>query len=232
MFKVKGDYLYHNDKLIGPKSVLYVDYNELTDIPKGTYDGLQHITMPLRVDMVFIAGDKVVGVESKKAKDLTASVHQHRLARQMRTLMSEVDVPCLLVRGIPKKWRGIKKMNTFNEDMFEIWAELVKYQALGVFILPGPAEDSLVPQWLGHYRPILSGGRAAIAALKQSDVKPAKAKHKGWFLTNIKGIGERIATKLHNHFGSTRGALLADPNEWRELGIPKAIVDRKKEVLK
>ena len=123
-------------------------------------------------------------------------------------------------------------MNTFNEDMFEIWAELVKYQALGVFILPGPAEDLLVPQWLGHYRPILSGGRAALAALKQSDVKPAKAKHKGWFLTNIKGIGERIATKLHNHFGSTRSALLADPSEWRELGVPKAIIDRKKEALK
>jgi len=232
MFKVKGEYHYHNDTPLGPKELLYVDYNELTDIPKGTYDGLQHITMPLRIDMVFVAGDKVVGVESKKAKDLTASVHQHRLARQMRTLMSEVDVPCLLIRGIPKKWRGLKKMNVFNEDMFEIWSELVKYQALGVFILPGPVEDALVPKWLGHYRPTLSGGRAAIAALKQSDVKPSKAKHKGWFLTNIKGIGERIATKLHNHFGSTRRALLADPNEWRELGIPKAIVDRKKEVLK
>jgi len=232
VFKVKGEYLYHNDKPLGPKELLYIDYNELTDIPKGSCDGLQRITMPLRVDMVFVAGDKVVGVESKKAKDLTASVHQHRLARQMRTLISEVDVPCLLIRGIPKKWRGLKKMNVFNEDMFEIWSELVKYQALGVFILPGPVEDALVPKWLGHYRPILSGGRAAVAALKQSDVKPAKAKHKGWFLTNIKGIGERIAIKLHNRFGSTKRALLADPDEWRELGISKTIIDRKEEVLK
>jgi ERCC4-type nuclease len=232
VFKVEGDCLYHNNKLIGPKDLLYVDYNELTGIPKGSYDGLKHITMPLRVDMVFVAGDKVVGIESKKANDLTSSVHQHRLARQIRTLIEEVDVPCLLVRGIPKKWRGLKTMNVFNEDMFEIWLELVRLQALGVYILPGPKEDLLVPKWLGYYRPALSGGRAALAAIKQSDVKPAKSKHKGWFLTNIKGIGERIATKLHTRFGSSRGALLADSDEWRELGIPKAIIDRKEDALK
>ena len=232
MFTIKNNNLYHDDVLFGPTYNLYVDSNELRGIPYGVHNWLIRRPMPSRIDMVFVAGDKVVGIESKKANDLTSSVHQHRLARQIRTLIEEVDVPCLLVRGIPKKWRGLKTMNVFNEDMFEVWLELVRLQALGVYILPGPKEDLLVPKWLGYYRPALSGGRAALAAIKQSDVKPAKSKHKGWFLTNIKGIGERIATKLHTRFGSSRGALLADSDEWRELGSPKAIIDRKEDALK
>ena len=230
MFKVEGDCLYHDDVLLGPSDLLYHDSNELRGMFEG--DGCVRMSMPHRIDMVFVAGDKVVGIESKKADDLTSSVHQHRLARQRRTLIDEVDVPCLLVRGIPKKWRGLKTMNVFNADMFEVWLELVRLQALGVYILPGPKEDSLIPKWLAYYRPALSGSRAALAAIKQSDVKPAKSKHKGWFLTNIKGIGERIATKLHDRFGSTRGALLADSDEWGELGISKAVIERKEDALK
>ena len=110
--------------------------------------------MPSRIDMVFVAGGKVIGIESKKANDLKNSVLKGRLSRQMRTLMSEVDVPCLLMRGVPKKWRGIKKQNAFNDDMFEVWHELVSLQALGVIVLPGPLEDDLVLKWLSNYRPL------------------------------------------------------------------------------
>ena len=101
-----------------------------------------------------------------------------------------------------------------------------------MYILPGPNDDMLVPKWLEYYKPTLSGSRSALAVIKSSDTKPAKPKHTGWFLTNIKGIGERIATKLYNHFGSTRGALLAEPKEWRDLGVPKKVVERKEEALK
>jgi len=232
MFTIEGNSLYHDGVLFGPMHHLYIDANELKDVPYGEPNWLVRRPMPSRIDMVFVAGDKVVGVESKKANDLKDSITKGRLSRQMRTLIGEVDVPCLLMRGVPKKWRGIKKMNVFNEDMFEVWQELVQLQALGVYILPGPVDDKLVPHWLKRYSPILSGGRAALAAIKQTDIRPAKPKYKGWFLTNIKGIGERIATKLYNRFGSTRRALLAEPEEWRELGVSQTVVDRKEEALK
>jgi len=232
MFTIEGNSLYHDGVLFGPTYNLYIDANELKDIPHGVHSWLIRRPMPSRIDMVFVAGDKVVGIESKKANDLKNSLTKGRLSRQMRTLISEVDVPCLLMRGVPKKWRGIKKQNVFNEDIFEVWKALVQFQALGVYILPGPSDDALVPKWLEYYKPTLSGSRAALAAIKPTDTKPAKAKHKGWFLTNIKGIGERIATKLYNRFGSTRRALLAEPEEWRELGVSQTVVERKEEALK
>ena len=231
MFKIEGDLLYHDGVELGPKNLLYVDYNELKGIPKETHDWLVRIKMPHRIDMVFVAGDKVVGVESKKAKDLNDSINKSRLARQLKMLMSEVDVPCLLLRGIPKRWRGIKRQNSFNEDMFRIWDELVSYQALGIFMLPGPFDDALVPKWLSRYRMYLAGGRSPLASIKQSDIQPAKQQHPGWFLKNIKGIGDRYAAKLHNHFGSTRGALLAEYGDWQGLNIPQSSEQNKEEAL-
>ena len=231
MFKVDGDFLYHDDVLIGPKNYLYIDYNELKGTLGKTPDWLHRIKMPHRIDMVFVAGEKVVGVESKKAKDLTDSINKSRLSRQLRMLLGEVDVPCLLMRGVPKKWRGIKRQTSFNEDLYHIWDELVSYQALGIFILPGPPEDELVPRWLKRYEEYLTGGRSPLAAIKQSDFHPVKPKHPGWFLKNIKGIGDRYATKLHNHFGSTRNALLAEYGDWQKLKIPQSSEISKEEAL-
>ena len=187
--------------------------------------------MPSRIDMVFVAGGKVIGIESKQANDLKNSVLKGRLSRQMRTLMSEVDEPCLLMRGIPKKWRGIKKQNAFNDDMFEVWHELVSLQALGVIVLPGPLEDDLVLKWLSIYRPLLTGSRAAVAAIKRTDVNPAKPRFPGWFLTNIKGVGERGAEKLYKRFGSTRKALLAEWGEWQKAGVSERVEQNKEDAL-
>jgi ERCC4-type nuclease len=231
MFTIKDDQLYHDGVLFGPTHNLYVDANELRDIPYGVHSWLIRRPMPSRIDMVFVAGGKVVGVESKKANDLKNSITKGRLSRQMRTLIAEVDVPCLLMRGVPKKWRGIKKQNVFNEDIFEVWNELVQLQALGVYVLPGPYDDALVPKWLDRYRSALSGGRSALAAIKPTDTKRAKPKQPGWFLTNIKGVGERIATKLYSHFGSTRSALHADWGEWQKLGVPERVEQNKEDAL-
>ena len=232
MFKILNDNLYHDGVLMGPKTQLYVDSNELKEIPKDMSDTVIRMRMPHRIDMVFTTGDKVIGIESKKANDLHDSINKHRLSRQLRMLMSEVDVPCLLMRGIPKRWHGIKKQNAFNEDVFHIWWELVSYQALGIFILPGPSHDELVLPWLAQYSVYLAGGRSPLASIKQSDLQSAKPKQPGWFLKNIKGIGDRYATKLHNHFGSTRNALLADYGSWQEIKIPTSSEQSKEEALK
>ena len=231
MFTIKGDDLLYDGVHFGPKSALYVDRNELKKLPR---DGVIRRTMPNRIDMVFVAGDSVIGVESKKPNDLNSSIHAGRLARQIRTLMKEVDVPCLLMRGIPQNPWGFESDNNtaFNEDLFHVWVDLVRLQCLGVYILPGPELDEDVPKWLGFYRPSLAGGRTPLASIARTDKKAVKPGNKGWFLKNIKGIGGTIATKLHRHFGSTRNALLAKPEEWRELGISQKVVDRKEEALK
>ena len=85
MFRADGDDLYYNDIKFGPATNLYVDTNELKDIPDGMNSWLVRRPMPSRIDMVFVAGDKVVGIESKKANDLRSSVISGRLSRQMRT---------------------------------------------------------------------------------------------------------------------------------------------------
>ena len=222
MFRIENDNLLYDDVYLGPKTALYIDSNELKKL-KG--EGIIRLRMPHRIDMVFVAGDSVVGVESKKPGDLDTSVRAGRLSRQMRTLLKEVDVPCLLLRGVPKTSR-------FSTDLFHVWVDIVRLQCLGVYILPGPTKDEDVPAWLGEYRPSLAGGRTPLASIARTDKKSAKPSNKGWFLKNIKGIGGTIATKLHRHFGSTRNALLAEPKEWRELGIPQRVVDSKEDALK
>ena len=231
MFTVKGDDLLYDGVRFGPKTALYIDHNELKNLQGA---GVIRRTMPNRIDMVFVAGDSVVGVESKKPDDLSTSIRAGRLARQMRTLMKEVEVPCLLMRGIPQNPWGFESddATAFNEDLFHVWVDLVRLQCLGVYILPGPVRDEDVPTWLGFYRPSLAGGRTPLASIARTDKKAAKPGNKGWFLKNIKGIGGTIAARLHNHFGSTRNALLAKPEEWRELGVSQRVVDSKEEALK
>ena len=95
MFTIEGNNLYHDDVLFGPTYNLYIDANELKDVPYGEPSWLIRRPMPSRIDMVFVAGGKVVGIESKKANDLKDSITKGRLSRQMRTLIGEVDV-CLL----------------------------------------------------------------------------------------------------------------------------------------
>ena len=223
MFTIKGDDLLYDGERFGPKTALYVDHNELKKLPS---DGVIRRTMPNRIDMVFVAGNSVVGVESKKPGDLSTSIRAGRLARQMRTLINEVDVPCLLLRAGSRWW------DKFSDEGFHVWVDLVRLQCLGVYILPGPVQDKDVPTWLGFYRPSLAGGRTPLASIARTDKKAVKPSNKGWFLKNIKGIGGTIATKLHSRFGSTRHALLAKPEEWRELGISQKVVDRKEEALK
>ena len=228
-FNIKDDQLYYDDELLGSTSAIYVDHNELKGVP--TTANLVRRTMPHRIDMVFVAGGSVVGIESKKANDLRDSFYQSRLARQIRTLIREVDIPCLMVRGIPVP-QDIKWCQFFHKKLLKLWLNLVQLQCVGVYILPGPALDKDMEPWLSMYRATLVGGRVPLASLARTDQKPTKLRTSGWFLTNIKGVGAKFAAKLYKHFGSTRKALNATPEEWRELGVPQAAIDRKEEALK
>ena len=91
MFNIRGDSLYYEDVRLGPSEGLYADTKELASLGKA--DGVLHMSMPMRIDMVFVAGNRVIGCESKTTSDLISSTSSRRLARQMRALISSVNVP-------------------------------------------------------------------------------------------------------------------------------------------
>lgn len=221
-FKVIGDYLYYDKRQLGPASALYVDSNELKHVK---FDGVVHLHMPKRIDFIFAVDQKVVGVESKLPADLANSVSSKRLSRQIKTLRDEVDVVCLLVRGLP---------NNYGFDIVyqKVWNDLVRLQALGVFILPGSQNDEEVVAQLYKYREFLGSGRSALAAIAGTDSTPKEVRRPGWFLRGLRGIGGIKATRLHRRFGSTRAALAASDAAWKEEKMSQKVLDERKEAMK
>lgn len=221
-FHVIGDFLYYDKKQLGPASALYVDSNELKHVK---LTGVVHLYMPRRIDMVFVADGKVVGVESKLPQDLTNSVSSKRLSRQIKTLRDEVDVVCVLVRGLPSNYG-------FDIVYQAVWNDLVRLQALGVFILPGSANDEEVVAQLYKYREFLGAGRSALAAIAGTDSAKPTQRTPGWFMRGLRGVGVLKAAKLHKKFGSTRAALAASDDAWKEEKMSKKVLEERKEAMK
>ena len=53
MFNIRGDSLYYEDVRLGPSEGLYADTKELASLGKA--DGVLHMSMPMRIDRVFVA---------------------------------------------------------------------------------------------------------------------------------------------------------------------------------
>ena len=221
-FRVEADCLWYGERLLGPSSGLYADTKELASL--GESDGVKHLHMPRRVDIVFVAGTRVVGVESKKPSDLVSSTMSRRLARQMRTLIEVVDVPALVLRGGFPGWSQI-----FNEiSLREALVNLVRLQCLGVVLLPCSLTDKGALEDLALYRTFLAdGSRSALAAVAGTD----KDKKKGGvgLLERIRGIGPARAAKLRTRFGSTVGVLVATDEELKGEGVPEKLRERIRE---
>jgi hypothetical protein len=194
-----------------------------------------HRRTPGRVDLVFTAGDKVVGLESKKPGDLVTSQACRRLARQIRTLREIVDVPGILLRGLPGN-------QGFHEYMFNssylgsgskpgLWDDLVRYQYLGVVVIPGPMHDLHIPDWLVKYKPILADTRNVLSALARTDQTPHKGREPGWLLRSVKGVGPVLQGKLITKYGSSRRALMASDAGWKALGATDKTLNYRRDML-
>ncbi len=198
-----------------------MDSSELKGL--GVKDGVKHLHMPGRVDGVCTVGEKTLGYESKWWDDLVKSTAIKRLARQMRVLKVVVDVPALLIRG------GLPQ---FDAEFDWIWDELVRLQAIGVVVLPGPVEDRDVPGRIATYRTFLvEGSRSAYAALAGTDKRAVAEPYTGGrFLQNVKGIGPKLREKLHARYGSTGGVFAASDEELRQ-DVSKVVLKRLKEAM-
>jgi ERCC4-type nuclease len=216
-FNVRDDGLYYADRRLGPRDALYVDTKELPTLTAD--DGVIRLHMPRRIDVVFVAGSRVVPCESKVGGDFVTSMYSRRLARQVRTLFDVGDVPAVILRG------GVP----YNER--DVTDHLVRLQCIGVTLLFCPMTDRGTLEALQKYRTYLAdGSRSALSAVAGTDAKSVAAPYSnGRFLLNIKGVGPKLVTKLTNELGSTVSVLSAPPNRLRKAGASPAIVKRIKE---
>ena len=188
-------------------------------VDRGEFKGATGVSRrvnPKRIDIMFTADGKTVGIESKKPDDLVSSARSRRLARQLRALMETVDVPCLMLRG------GWPALDWKWEVPLDVYVVLVSAQMMGVVILPGPEEAALLVPWLEAYRPVLLGKAKARIALAGSDKKRPPS-----LLRAIPGVGEKLEKKLLAAFGSVKEALLAGDKEWKRAGAKQSVIEER-----
>ena len=231
MFSVHDGQIYCCDQNgpMGPATSLFCEHSELKSL--GAKEGVVHRTLPEHLDMLFAAGENVVGVESKRLGDFMSSWACGRLSRQISTLLSFTDRALLLLRW---EYYQMPPLSLSPEMVgpakISWWADIARYQQLGVTVAFGPRLDRDVPAVLATLRPVLAGGRNPLAAIVRTDRR--RGAGDPWsFLQNIKGIGPTTAAKLHSTFGSTLAALAATDEQWRTAGVSAAVIERLREAL-
>ena len=191
--------------------------------PKGPKWGLLYTPTPEHVDILFEAGEKVVGVESKTWSDLATSRTNGRLARQLRTLLELVDISVLLIRGEPR-------VDLPWEQYREERLECARWQAMGAVVISGPFQDAHLADYLQACRPILAGGRNALKAVAVHEREP-KERQPGWLLRRIPYVGPELSRRLIAKFGTTRAALVASDEAWKELKVPDRVLEARRQAM-
>lgn len=208
-FNVRNNVLYHGETGMGLALGLYVDSKELSTLSQAA--GVCHLMMPHRIDAVFCVGGRVIGVESKCTADLVTSWRGKRLARQVRILREEVDVPVVLIRVSP---------GASGEFFFELnnhtnlALDLARLQMMGVLVVFSRDRDRAVLDTYNELKKFVAGQRNVLAAVAGHDRAKPPQRDAGWFLQHLKGIGPETASRLHRQYGSTHTALDAWPT-WK-----------------
>jgi len=158
-------------------SGLLVDTLELPLLPPDT-PGVTRASTPYRIDMVCVTKQgRVVGVESKKVRDLVSSHTSRRLARQLGVLRQVVDVPCLLLRGFDPVALEYELDSAESRNLryrrANLYRDLIRYQNSGVTLLLTPDDDSAILAQLSHLRGVLGFGRS-VGAFCGTDKKRKK----------------------------------------------------------
>jgi ERCC4-type nuclease len=219
-FTVQDNNLIWDNEILGSTTALYADANEKL-VGKNVIGNKQ---TPHRIDYLMVAGENVVGVESKTVNDLIASWVKGRLQRQLKVLYETVDIPVLMLRGIGGEtpYKVLAQYPYLMED-------LIKFQLLGTdtsqgLVYPAPfdrAYNSLI-----SLREILSGERKLSSVTTRYEAPP-KVKGRGireQILRNaIDGCGLKMATKLAK-IGSLKVILNATPTELKNAGASKPVL--------
>ncbi len=231
--EIINNQLVHDGIVMGSTSVLYLHHQELRGVNGGTVRCVRPLpTLPC--DMVFVAGDKIVGVESKMPSDLLTSQVTRRLHRQVALMLRMFDVTVVMCRGnmvweedVPKQL--VKRLRKDAETIIaEFYQDVVRWEMLGVvWLWDGPWSDLAVPGYLASYKSILGGTNNVLKGIAGTDRKPLK----GTLLRAIPGVGTTTADKLVEAFGSVGAALSAGDEAWKEVGATKRMVEGRRKAL-
>ena len=133
-----------------------------------------HRQTPGRIDILFYAQRKLVGVECKLPEDLVSSHASRRLARQLREMTAIVDVRCLLLRDYDQRLvetsLGAAEERNKRYRRSTFYADMVRYQNSGITILHGPVRDDELLEYLRAVRKALGRGQS-VGAFMGSDRK-------------------------------------------------------------
>lgn len=218
MLEVKDGQLQQGDSGLGPSTALFIDVGEPTP-NNGAYIKTK---LPNRLDYAFcLDNGKVVGLESKTVSDLISSWRSRRLQRQLRDMLSEVDIPVLLVRA----------SDEIDYIMLDAWPEiqvdLVKWQLIGGYLFMAPYETEHLFSFLSEAKAAMNGQRNLRTIISGVDrTKPKGNKQEAALQAIIKGCGPVMSKKLIGTFHTVGGVLRAKDKELREAGATSAVVRR------
>lgn len=224
--------LWYDTASIGHANGLYLDKTDFKHLEQQR-DVVIRTLLPGRMDMLFVAGDRVVGVESKYPYDLLNSHSTRRLARQLRDMRELVDIAVLMLRRATDSYEIIpftKHDWKHNVDLvpWPLYHDLLRYQLMGVYLVVGPELDEDIPKWAVEVRRILSGESVRGALYGTDNVKKTNGKT---LLRSIKGVGPALESRLIKHYGTVRNALLATDEEWYNTGVPTSVIKHRRDAL-
>ena len=223
--EIKDGYIHNDGKALAKCDSLVADSKELPSLSEG--DGVVHISTPYRIDLLFCAGDKVVGVECKKPEDFINSWQGRRLARQVKTMLSECDIAVIAVKGVLSTAKPYKPVNWES-----IWMEIVGWQMAGVVVMEVPESDRGVLRYMASLKIILSAENPAARSLAGTDNRPPKERRPGWLLRRIPSIGPAASQQLMDNLGSPAAVFTATDRKLKASGMSKKQINEIRKALR
>ena len=222
--KINDGYIHNDDIPIAKCTSLIADSKELPSLTED--DGVVHISTPHRIDLLFCADDKVVGVECKKPEDFVKSWQGRRLARQVKTLLQECDIAVVAVKGVISSAKPYKPVN-----WEQLWAEIVGWQIAGVIYIEVPESDKGVLRYIVNLKRMLSSTNPVARSLAGTDKRPPRERRPGWLLRRIPAIGPTVSVRLIEHFGSAGKVFSATDRQLRKAGANKRQIEELRKAL-
>ena len=208
----EGVILDSDGKELGKYTSLIADTKELPSLGEG--DGVVHLSTPERIDLLFCAGEKIVGVECKRPEDFISSWQGRRLARQIKTMLLECDIAVVAIRGTLAVARPYRPVN-----WEQLWMDIVGWQLAGVLVLEVPDTDAGTLKYLTRLKNLLASENPPARALAGTDRKQVNERKPGWLLRRIPTIGPTASIKLMDRFKSVRKVFSAEEGDLRGAGL-------------